>query len=205
MSIEPPGSAVVPAPGFDKDEFLAAMRGIAPAGLMNLALAHALGGEPVHLCDFDAASVPTELRSATLPLGAPGSCAVVMRGATPLPNFADDPATVLPLLEELRTKFPGTAYRFASEPAPPNGSSVPAAGYRVDIAQPGNTAKPTELEVVCSVTGTSLSRVAGYAVLAFLLGRPEPLARVAAHFSAGPADSAAMVSSAPALGRPVLH
>lgn len=153
-------------------------------GLVNMLVATALReGEitvlPVYLKD-----VPEALGTATMPGRLADRGFLSMQNGGLLPNFAGDLAATLPLLEEVRSKYPRFHYRIGAEVLTLDDTDVH--GYRVEFAEPG-TGAHDEQRVCFTLHGPDLPLLAAAAVLDYLLDQPNVLERVVFHTEVVPA------------------
>lgn len=176
----PPPSATP----LSKQEILLAARSGMPKAIVNLLLASCLRASPVTLARTPRTAIPAALASAALPVtGSTEDCLLPCQNQELLPNYAGDILTVLPLLEELRQRYPRFHYRISCERVAINAQIVD--GYRVDVSEPNTPSYPNELIVRMSINGDELALVAAFAVLDYLLDQPGMLERANLHMQRG--------------------
>lgn len=167
-------------PSVSSRDVMEAVRQGMPVGILNLVLASALREGAVELQRMAQQSIPPALASAALPGVVAGETLLPGQNGQLLPNFAGDLAGTLPLLEEVRGKYPRFRYRLATESIKIEDRSID--GFRVDIAAPATNADDETMPIVASVAGTDLPFITVVAVLEYLLLQPGTLDRVAFHF-----------------------
>lgn len=157
-----------------KQELLQWVLGGMPIGLLNLLLASCLREGPALMQPLDKNAVPAELASAAMPAPTNGEVFLPVHNGQWLPNFAGSLAAVLPLLEEVRQKFPRFHYRLSPDLVVMEGEVRP--GFKVETAEPSPT-NPTEMVIRVNSNGVELPLVAAFATLEYMLDQPGVLAR----------------------------
>ena len=181
MSLAAQPSAAAPAPALTtKQTLLTAVSAGMPIGLVNCLLASCLREGEVKLMRVPQQEVPSSLASAALPSEQAGEQLLPAQQDELLPNFAGHLTATLPLLEEVRRKFPRFRYRIGIEVVQIEATTKD--GFRIETAEP-NPQNPLDLQIRASVNGLDLPFIAAFAVLEYLLDRPALLARAAFHLN----------------------